>query len=284
MGYAFISYSVKKKEYAYTVKKYLTQNNIDTWMAPESIPFGHDYPEVINKAIKGCSCLILILTEEAQQSEWVKREVDRAINYKKPLLSILMDDVALGDTFEFFTSISQSISVSDNFKNLDKIRKILSCVGEYTGYMNESEVSDKLENKNSTVIQEDEKPYIKSNYKSKKESEKENSVVPKGQTASTEKKLTFSASMDLDREYNRITKTFNIPYGYTYITKLGLEPYSLYVECLIIPQTVIYIDPEVFKSCSHLKQIKIHKDNPNYESINNKVIDKTTNTIIWKRW
>ncbi|WP_288682509.1 toll/interleukin-1 receptor domain-containing protein [uncultured Eubacterium sp.] len=269
MGYAFISYSTGKQEYADILRKHLKQNNIKTWMAPEDIPIGMDYPAVINKAIKGCSCLVLILTEAAQESEWVKREVDRAINYKKPLFTILMDNVSLNDTFELFTSISQSISVTDNFESSEKKEVIVKSIGKYTGYISKLEHKkiEESEKENEIVEKEKSIPKQKNAYENEKE-----------------KKLTYSECMDLDEEYNKITNTFNIPDGYTYVTKLGLEPYSLHMKCLVIPKTVTYIDPKALKNCHCLEQIKVSKDNPVYEAKNKRLIEKATNTLIWKRY
>ncbi|MBR4050472.1 MAG: toll/interleukin-1 receptor domain-containing protein [Clostridia bacterium] len=83
MGYAFISYSTKNKDSADGIKSLFNKNGIETWMAPNDIPAGSKYAEVISKALKNCSCLVLLLTNNSQNSLWVAKKVERAINYKK---------------------------------------------------------------------------------------------------------------------------------------------------------------------------------------------------------
>ena len=100
MGYAFISYSTKNQAAADSLRDLLKKNRIDSWMAPYDIPVGSKYANVINKAIKDCSCFILLLTNASQNSVWVSKEVERAICYKKPLFPIQLEDIVLNDEFD----------------------------------------------------------------------------------------------------------------------------------------------------------------------------------------
>ena len=93
MGYAFISYSSKNQISADAFNMLIKRNNIETWMAPYDIPAGSKYAQVINKAIKGCSCMVLLLTNDAQNSAWVAREVERAINYHKTIIPVQLEKV-----------------------------------------------------------------------------------------------------------------------------------------------------------------------------------------------
>ena len=57
----------------------LMKNSIKCWMAPYDIPTGSKYAYVINNAIEYCSCFVLLLTEDSQNSEFVEKEVERAV-------------------------------------------------------------------------------------------------------------------------------------------------------------------------------------------------------------
>lgn len=107
MSYAFISYSTKEQSSADAMKKLLEKQGIPTWMAPGDIPAGYKYAQVINRAVKECSCFILMLSDNSQNSVWVAKEVERAINYHKPIIPVQLEDLVLNDEFELYISADQ---------------------------------------------------------------------------------------------------------------------------------------------------------------------------------
>lgn len=133
MGYTFISYSTKNQTAADAMREFLLKNQIDVWMAPFDIPAGSKYAEVINKAIKGCSCVVLILTEASQNSIWVAKEVERAVNYQKPIIPVQMEDIILNDEFEFYISSSQVVAVQKINEESEELSKIVSSVKTFCG-------------------------------------------------------------------------------------------------------------------------------------------------------
>ena len=143
MGYVFISYSSKNKDEADSIKNLLNQNNINTWMAPYDIPPGRKYAEMINKAIKGCDCFALLLTNESQDSIWVAKEVERAVHYRKYLLPISLENVVLNDEFEFYISTDQIIPVKTISADSVEIQRVLQtlsvCVNQSEGNASEEE-------------------------------------------------------------------------------------------------------------------------------------------------
>jgi hypothetical protein len=72
MGYAFVSYSSKNASAAKTVREILVKRSVNIWMAPYDIPAGSKYAAVINRAVRDCACFLLLLTNEAQESNWVE--------------------------------------------------------------------------------------------------------------------------------------------------------------------------------------------------------------------
>lgn len=132
MGYVFISYSTKNQAFADAVKDLFTKNNIKTWMAPGDIPVGRKYPEIITKALRDCSCLVLLLSDASQNSIWVPKEVERAINYKKPIVPLQLESVTLNDEFELYISTDQIIAIRKIDETSEEIQKLLTCVRCYT--------------------------------------------------------------------------------------------------------------------------------------------------------
>ena len=133
MGYAFISYSTKNQASAEILRSLLREAGIGTWMAPADIPAGSKYAQVINQAIKGCDCFVLLLSNAAQKSIWVAKEVERAVNYRKPVFTVKLEPVQLNDEFELYISTEQIIAVSELRKNDAQIGKLLRSVRAVTG-------------------------------------------------------------------------------------------------------------------------------------------------------
>ncbi len=86
--YVFISYSVKNQEFSDKIRNILLERNIRCKRAPEDVPLGAVFMEEIYDAIEGCACLLLLLTEESQESKWVRKEVSVAIDMEKEIIPV----------------------------------------------------------------------------------------------------------------------------------------------------------------------------------------------------
>ena len=137
MGYAFISYSTKNQSDADALKQLLEKQGIRTWMAPGDIPAGSKYAQVINQAIKECSCFLLLLTDAAQNSVWVSKEVERAVHYGKTILPLKMEELVLNDEFEFYISTDQIVAVQRIDEKAESLQKVLTVVRALTGKTDE---------------------------------------------------------------------------------------------------------------------------------------------------
>lgn len=133
MGYAFISYSSKNQASADALRNLLNGKGVKTWMAPGDIPVGSSYMKEINVALKNCACLVLLLSNAAQGSQWVIKEVERAIAYKKPLIPVQIEDVILNDDFEFILGTCQVAAVQKIDPDSDAAKKVLSRIMAITG-------------------------------------------------------------------------------------------------------------------------------------------------------
>lgn len=107
----FISYSSKDAETAETVRSILDKNGIVCWMAPRNIPGGSNYTKEIPAAIRGCQVFVLVLSENAQNSHWVLKELDLAVNFGKVILPFMLEDCQLNDEFNFLLTGAQRYEV-----------------------------------------------------------------------------------------------------------------------------------------------------------------------------
>ena len=78
-------------------------------MAPQSIPGGSSYGNEIDSAIQECSVLVLILSENSQQSFWVPKEVSLALTYGKTVLPFHIDSSIIIKPFTFYITDVQFI-------------------------------------------------------------------------------------------------------------------------------------------------------------------------------
>src|SRR5579864_9371455 len=100
----FISYSSKDKVIAEAVCGMLEGRDIRCWIAPRDITPGADWGASIVKAISDCRVMVLIFSAHSNQSEQVKREVERAVFRQRALLPLRIEDVPLSPSLEYFIS------------------------------------------------------------------------------------------------------------------------------------------------------------------------------------
>jgi hypothetical protein len=133
MGYAFISYSTKNQVSADAMRNLFKKYHIDTWMAPYDIPAGSEYAEVLFDALIGCSCLVLMLTDVSQNSQWVKKEVNIAISNGKTVIPVKLEDIELNRSMKLYLNDQQIIPVHVIDDRSVEIQKILNSVLAFVG-------------------------------------------------------------------------------------------------------------------------------------------------------
>ena len=122
----FISYSSKQKNVADGIKHYLEEYKVSCWMAPDSIPPSSSYPEEINKAISQCKVCLLVYSNTASLSPWVKKEVNQAINFGKPVLPFRIEETTHSDFFDFILSDTHWIEAYPHYA--DKLPPLLKAI------------------------------------------------------------------------------------------------------------------------------------------------------------
>lgn len=145
MGYAFISYSTANQAAADAVRALFQKHGISSWMAPYNIPAGCEYAEVISDALSDCACLVLILTARAQDSVWVKKEINLAVSDGKTIIPIKLEDIALNSSMRLYLNDQQIVSVSELDEASPEMQKVLAAVRAYTGTTAEHHNGEKAE-------------------------------------------------------------------------------------------------------------------------------------------
>ena len=108
-------------------------------MAPESIPSGSNYKKEIPNAIKECKVVVLIMSEKAQKSYWVDKEIEKALSENKRIIPYKIEVCDLLEDFDFvFRDIQQIYAYEDEEKALTQI------INDLRHYL-KSDADDKIE-------------------------------------------------------------------------------------------------------------------------------------------
>lgn len=97
----FISYSSRQTQVAHEICRQIRETGVSCWIAPESIPEGSSYQELIPEAISSAKVVVLVLSPDAVRSRWVQKEIGSAIGADKMILPYQLTDFEIGRQFMF---------------------------------------------------------------------------------------------------------------------------------------------------------------------------------------
>jgi len=131
MSHIFISYSRKNQTYARALADELLRRGFDVWI-DDQIDYGDRWQKVIFKAIDDCAAIIILMTPDSLESEWVEREYNYAHKRKKPQFPVLLE----GEEFPFYVTAhfvdvrNGNLPKDDFFVKLQRIIKPKGSRGE----------------------------------------------------------------------------------------------------------------------------------------------------------
>ena len=97
----FISYSSKQEDKAHEIYRMLMAAGVSCWIAPEDISPGSSYIEEISEGLGTTRLTILVLTEDAENSRWVQKEVGATIGAGHILIPYQEKPYEIGTKFRF---------------------------------------------------------------------------------------------------------------------------------------------------------------------------------------
>jgi Tol biopolymer transport system component len=98
----FISHAGDDASVAVEVCTLLEKRGLKCWMAPRDVAAGSVWDEAILDAIETSRVFLLILSKRANQSQFVKNEVNRAFSQGKPIVTFRLEDVPPGRSLELY--------------------------------------------------------------------------------------------------------------------------------------------------------------------------------------
>jgi len=103
----FISYSHHDKDIAHSLCTSLETKGVLCWIAPRDVIPGREWAESIVDAIDDSRVLVLVLSSNSNKSPQVIREIGRAASKDIPIIALLIEDVRLSKSMEYFISSHQ---------------------------------------------------------------------------------------------------------------------------------------------------------------------------------
>ena len=118
----FISHSSKDRKIARTICTALESRGLTCWIASRDVGPGENFMDAIVRAIRAAKVMVLVFSENANNSEEIKREVVLAGNAKVTVIPVRIEDVMPGDAFAYQFATRQWIDLFEDWESqLDRL-------------------------------------------------------------------------------------------------------------------------------------------------------------------
>ena len=126
----FISYSTKNKNVADAVVSDFEQHGIKCWYAPRDILPGEEWVTAITNALEGSRALVLIFTDESNNSRQVMNEIAVAFNAGITIVPFRLTDEQMSSELEYYlTRVHWLDAVSKPLKkNITALREYIDVI------------------------------------------------------------------------------------------------------------------------------------------------------------
>ena len=117
----FISYSSEDRALVENVCKNFDEQGITYWVDHRDVKFGENFATTIPEAIEGAKIFLIFVSETANTSTYVLREVDKAVKEEKIIIPIIVGDVTLSPSMEFYLATYQFLLYSNSREFMEKL-------------------------------------------------------------------------------------------------------------------------------------------------------------------
>jgi len=100
----FVSYSQTDRKLAYDLVTYLEAQGVPCWIAPRDITPSAEWAAEIIDAISKARLLVLVFSRSSNESPQVRREIERAVHKRIPIIAFRIEEVLPERSLEYFLS------------------------------------------------------------------------------------------------------------------------------------------------------------------------------------
>jgi hypothetical protein len=104
-GHVFISHGSEDRDEANALSAFIEARGIKTWIAPRDVRPGQDYSEQLQLALEQCAAFVVLVTEKANSSPYVRAETEMAFSNSKPIFPVRQSDIQPAPGLAFFLKI-----------------------------------------------------------------------------------------------------------------------------------------------------------------------------------
>ncbi len=104
-GHVFISHGSEDRDQAAELCGFVEARGVKCWIAPRDVRPGTDYSEELQHAIEGCAAFVVLVTEPANTSPYVRAETEMAFSNSKPIFPVRLSDIKPAAGLAFFLKI-----------------------------------------------------------------------------------------------------------------------------------------------------------------------------------
>lgn len=122
--YIFVSYSHRDTKLVMRIMDYLQKAGYRVWF-DGGIEAGSEWPEYIASHLSKCECFLSFISETFVESQNCRRELNFALDLKKPVLNVYIEEVELTAGMRMQLGLSQAM-FRNNFKTEADFLEVLS--------------------------------------------------------------------------------------------------------------------------------------------------------------
>jgi len=130
-GHVFVSHSSDNRELAGELAAFLEARGVRVWIAPRDVRPGMDYSEQLQLAIEEASAFVVLVTDNANKSPYVRAETEMAFSTHKPIFPVRITDIQPAAGLALFLKIRHWTDAYGSAKkaNLDRLARELQVLG-----------------------------------------------------------------------------------------------------------------------------------------------------------
>lgn len=104
-GHVFISHGSENRAEAEEISAFIEARGVRAWIAPRDVRPGMDYSEQLQSAIEECLAFVVLVTDTANTSPYVRAETEMAFSNNKPIFPVRKSDIKPAAGLAFFLKI-----------------------------------------------------------------------------------------------------------------------------------------------------------------------------------